>query len=131
VKEKQLTVDRLQRAEELSNGLADEQIRWKETVERLDEDLKLVLGNVFVAASSVAYYGPFTGLYRDELVDLWLAKCEELEIRVAEKYSLASVLADAVTVRNWNAKGLPSDSVSVNNGVLVYTTESFPLVIDP
>ena len=65
---KQLTSDRLVRAEELTHGLADEQVRWKETVETLGQEIKLVMGNVFIAASSVAYYGPFTGTYREELV---------------------------------------------------------------
>ena len=47
-------------------------MRWKETVTILGEELKVVYGNVFVAASSVVYYGPFTGTYRDELVEKWL-----------------------------------------------------------
>jgi dynein heavy chain len=55
---------RLIRAEQLNSGLADEAIRWKETVEILAEDMKLLLGNVFIAGASVSYYGPFTGVYR-------------------------------------------------------------------
>jgi dynein heavy chain, axonemal len=60
-----------------------------------------------------------------------MKKCEELGIIYSEKYNLFSILADQVTIRNWNAKGLPSDSVSVNNGILVFNSTGFPLMIDP
>ncbi|EGR31243.1 hypothetical protein IMG5_115030 [Ichthyophthirius multifiliis] len=123
--------DRLIRAEELSTGLADEQIRWKETVGVLGEQIKLLIGDVFIAASSVTYYGPFTGTYREELVQQWLQKCQDLNILVSEQQSLEYVLGDPVQIRNWNAKGLPSDSVSINNGIIVFSSRSFPLLIDP
>lgn len=60
----QRTKDRLERADQLNTGLADEQIRWKDTVEYLGESIELLLGNIFVAGASVTYYGPFTGVYR-------------------------------------------------------------------
>ena len=53
----------------MTSGLADEQVRWKETVEAMEEEIKYIMGNIYVASSSVAYYGPFTGVYRDELVN--------------------------------------------------------------
>lgn len=55
-------------AEELTQGLADEQVRWRETVQALAEDLNMLIGNIFVAGASVAYYGPFSGVYREKLV---------------------------------------------------------------
>ncbi len=60
----QLTQERLIRAGELTQGLADEQIRWKEKVEELTEDLKKLIGDVFISAASVVYTGPFTGAFR-------------------------------------------------------------------
>lgn len=125
------TSERLVRAQVLTVGLADEQERWKVTVELLTDDLKLIIGNVFVAASSITYYGPFTGQYRDELVALWVQKCAEMQIPCSENYSIQRVLSDPVTIRHWNVKGLPSDNVSLNNGILVYNCISVPLMIDP
>ncbi|EGR30170.1 hypothetical protein IMG5_139330 [Ichthyophthirius multifiliis] len=127
----QKTADRLVRAEELTVGLADEQVRWKETVESLGGQIKLLLADVFVASASVTYYGPFTGTYRENLVQKWLEKCQAEQIQTSENYSLDQVFGEPVEIRNWNAKGLPSDSVSVNNGILVHTCRSFPLLIDP
>ena len=62
------TEERLVRAEELTVGLAEEQERWKETVVTLNEEIKLLVGNVFIAGATIAYLGPFTGQFRQELV---------------------------------------------------------------
>lgn len=45
---------------QLINGLADEKVRWQETVENLENMLDNISGDVLVAAGSVAYLGPFT-----------------------------------------------------------------------
>lgn len=58
------TEARLSRAEELTKGLEDEQVRWKENVKGFAEDLGLLVGNVFLAGASIAYYGAFTGQFR-------------------------------------------------------------------
>ena len=72
-----------------------------------------VVGNVFVAAACVAYFGAFTSLYRHELISSWIQRCKELEIPVSDDFSLINVLADAFEIRQWNADGLPRDSVSI------------------
>lgn len=59
-------------------------------------------------------------MYREELVEKWLNKCKDEEIPKSEEYHLENVLGEPVEIRNWNARGLPSDSVSINNGILVH-----------
>jgi dynein heavy chain len=58
------TEARLSRAEELTKGLEDEQVRWRENVKGFSEDLAVLVGNAFLAGASVAYYGAFTGQFR-------------------------------------------------------------------
>ena len=72
-----------------------------------------VVGNVFVAAACVAYFGAFTSLYRNELISSWIQRCKELGIPVSDEFSLINVLADPFEIRQWNADGLPRDPVSV------------------
>jgi dynein heavy chain, axonemal len=50
--------------------------------------LGVLLGNVFLAGASIAYYGPFTGLFREDLVLKWMAKAVEYNIPCDENYSL-------------------------------------------
>jgi hypothetical protein len=40
-------------------------------------------------------------------------------------------MGNPIEVREWNSKGLPSDTISVNNGILVTNCMSYPLLIDP
>lgn len=46
-------------------------------------------------------------------------------------YSLISVLADAYEIRQWNTAGLPRDTVSTENAILVTRSGRWSLMIDP
>lgn len=59
----------LGRAETLVVLLADEGIRWKETVEKIQVEIDNLVGNVFLSCACIAYYGGFTGEYRKMLTD--------------------------------------------------------------
>lgn len=54
----------------------------------LKDELDVLLGNVFLSASSIAYYGPFTGVYREKIVNDWIEKIKEYELPYSENYSL-------------------------------------------
>lgn len=45
---------------QLIGGLADEKVRWRETVQHLEYMVNNVSGDVLLAAGYVAYLGPFT-----------------------------------------------------------------------
>jgi dynein heavy chain len=59
-----LTRKRLERAGNLTSGLADEGIRWQATADQLQTQTELLVGDVFLSAVCIAYYGAFTGSYR-------------------------------------------------------------------
>ena len=61
----------LDRAGKLIGGLGGEKTRWEETIRTLTKDLTNVVGDVVVAAGSVAYSGPFTPLFRSDLNHNW------------------------------------------------------------
>ena len=44
------------------------QIRWEESVAQFEIQINNVVGDVFISAACVAYYGAFTSVYRQELV---------------------------------------------------------------
>ena len=41
------------------------------------------------------------------------------------------VLGDPVQIRDWNINGLPADSLSIENGIIVTQAKRWPLMIDP
>jgi len=90
-----------------------------------------VVGDVFVSTACVAYYGAFTSVYRQQLVQRWTDHCAELEIPVTSPMTIVSVLADPYEIRQWNADGLPRDQVSIENAILVTRGRRWPLMIDP
>ena len=126
-----LTKNRLVRAGKLTGALADEGVRWKMTAEQIQEQTILLVGDVFIGAACIAYYGAFTGSYRTELVDSWVAGCQAQGIPVTPTCSLRATLASPVEVREWNMYGLPTDDVSIDNGILVTRGKRWPLMIDP
>nr|CAD7588833.1 unnamed protein product [Timema genevievae] len=112
----ELTANRLVRAGRLTSALEDEQVLWEKSVKELSQDMVTMMGDVLVAAASVAYLGAFTSNYRDDLISLWL---------------LINILADQFEIREWNTYGLPRDNVSTENGILVMHAGRWPLMIDP
>jgi dynein heavy chain, axonemal len=73
-------------------------------------------GDVLMAAGAIAYSGPFTPLYRAALREQWAAKLEELKLPFTAGTSLIRTLEDPVATRAWTIAGLPTDTVSIENG---------------
>ena len=53
------------------------------------------------------------------------------KIPCSESFSLNATLEIPVKIRAWNIAGLPVDSFSVDNGIIVDNARRWPLVIDP
>lgn len=130
-REAETTEKRLGRAEKLISGLSVEGARWKETVSFLSESILAQIGDVFLAAASISYYGPFTGGFRQRIVEKWTSQAQELGIPCSPNYSLSSALGSPVEIREWQLNGLPTDSTSSDNAILVTRGERWPLMIDP
>ncbi|XP_013988847.1 dynein axonemal heavy chain 1 isoform X2 [Salmo salar] len=127
----QLCENRLVRADKLIGGLADEKVRWRETVQHLEYMVNNVSGDVLLAAGYVAYLGPFTGEYRASMADEWLRGFKEQGVPHTEEPNLISTLGDKVKIRSWQITGLPKDNLSVENGVITQYSQRWALFIDP
>lgn len=71
------------------------------------------------------------GAYRSQLLPAWCAGCRQLGIPASSPFSLSEVLSNAVELLEWSLQGLPSDTVSVDNGLIVTRGIRRPLIIDP
>lgn len=90
---------KLQRADKLIGGLGGERVRWQATVDQLGLDLVNVVGDVVVAAGSIAYSGPFTPIYRGQLCTEWLQMLKGENVPHSEHSNLIKTLQDPVKVR--------------------------------
>uniref|UniRef100_A0A8C3HT11 Dynein axonemal heavy chain 1 n=1 Tax=Chrysemys picta bellii TaxID=8478 RepID=A0A8C3HT11_CHRPI len=127
----ELCEQRLGRADKLINGLADEKVRWQDTVQNLDYMINNIAGDVLISAGFVAYLGPFTGQYRTALCEDWLKKLEEHDVPHTREPNLISTLGDPVKIRSWQIAGLPNDTLSVENGVITQFSQRWTHFIDP
>ncbi|XP_021113900.1 dynein heavy chain 6, axonemal [Heterocephalus glaber] len=126
-----LTKARLMRAGKLTAALGDEQVRWEESIQKFEEEISNIIGNVFIAAACVAYYGAFTAQYRQLLIECWIEYCQQLEVPINPSFSLINILGDPYEIQQWNTDGLPRDTISTENGILVTQGRRWPLMIDP
>jgi dynein heavy chain len=55
----------------------------------------------------------------------------KLHVPCAPDFSFCDFMAKPTAVRDWNIQGLPSDSFSTENGVIVTRGSRWPLMVDP
>ena len=119
------------RANQLLDGLGGERHRWSQFVEDLGDKFKRLTGDVLVSSGLLAYLGPFTAVYRQKQMNMWVNQLKDLKIPCSDHPTLSNTLGDPVLIRQWNIDGLPTDSFSVDNGIIVFSARRWPLMIDP
>ncbi len=122
---------KLDRARILVVSLKEEKERWNIRAGELEIEFNNVTGDVLMSAAMIAYAGAFTMVFRDNLIQSWLAKCQELKIPCSPKFVLNSILGDPVKLQMWKTQNLPSDSFSLDNAIIVTKSRRWPLCIDP
>ena len=110
---------KLQRAEELIGGLGGERTRWASTAKMLGERYFTLTGDVLISSGVVAYLGAFTMQFREQQITEWVKHLISLQIVCSHEFSLTTVLGEPVLIRQWNIFGLPSDSFSVDNAIII------------
>ncbi|OAJ39728.1 hypothetical protein BDEG_23556 [Batrachochytrium dendrobatidis JEL423] len=121
----------LVRAEKLIGSLGDERDRWTQCATDLEAKFISLTGDVLISSGVVAYLGAFTKLYRDECVADWSIICKQRNIPCSEEIRLVNVLGESVKIRSWTLAGLPNDSFSIDNGIMISNARRWPLMIDP
>uniref|UniRef100_A0A8C1EJH5 Dynein axonemal heavy chain 7 n=1 Tax=Cyprinus carpio carpio TaxID=630221 RepID=A0A8C1EJH5_CYPCA len=118
----ELCSKKLERAEQLIGGLGGEKTRWSETAYNLGELYNNLTGDILISAAIVAYLGAFTSSFR-QVCQLILQG-----IPCSKNMSLMNSLGEPVKIRSWTIAGLPSDSFSIDNAIII---SRWPLMIDP
>ncbi|KXZ55711.1 DHC8 protein [Gonium pectorale] len=122
---------KLERAEKLIGGLGGEKVRWTEAAQALKDASVALTGDMLVAAGIIAYCGAFTASFRQTIIEGFLDMVKAAGIPHTHRFSLAGALGDPVRTREWLIAGLPNDSFSIENGIIVAHARRWPLMIDP
>ncbi|XP_073997627.1 dynein beta chain, ciliary-like isoform X3 [Rhodnius prolixus] len=121
-------------ANRLVNGLASENIRWRETVHNLKMQLITLPGNVILITAFISYVGCFTRKYREELMErIWIPRLSYYKPRIpyTEGIDPLLLMTDDAQIAVWNNEGLPTDRMSSENATILTNSDRWPLIIDP
>ncbi|NXW95358.1 DYH3 protein, partial [Alopecoenas beccarii] len=127
----ELCSQKILRAEQLISGLGGEKDRWTEAARLLGIRYVDLIGDVLLSSGTVAYLGAFTVDYRLKCQNQWQVLCNEKNIPCSSDFSLSNTLGDPVKIREWQIAGLPIDSFSIDNGIIVSNSRRWALMIDP
>ncbi|XP_056255668.1 dynein axonemal heavy chain 3 [Seriola aureovittata] len=127
----ELCSQKLIRAEKLIGGLGGEKDRWTEAARQLGIRYTNLTGDILLSSGTVSYLGAFTVDYRIECQEKWHILCQEKKIPCSEDFTLSNTLGNQVAIRAWQIAGLPVDSFSTDNGIIVFNSRRWPLMIDP
>ncbi|EDV27935.1 uncharacterized protein TRIADDRAFT_52992 [Trichoplax adhaerens] len=122
---------KLIRAEKLIGGLGGEKDRWNEAADALTQRYNNITGDVLLSAGIIAYLGAFTIDFRSSCVDKWKELCQLKAIPCSDNYSITDTMGDPVKLRSWQMDGLPIDTFSNENAIIVTHGRRWPLMIDP
>ncbi|CAJ1990204.1 dynein heavy chain [Leishmania donovani] len=122
---------KLQRAARLIDGLGGEKGRWTTLVEQYKEHECYIVGDMVIAAATVAYCGPLTAPYRNDVRQQWKAHLTAANVETSAEFDLVSTSGDAVQIQEWQLCGLPTDALSTENAIILANSRNWPLLIDP
>jgi dynein heavy chain len=122
----------MDQATKLIESLADNKVRWTESSKAFQSQKIRLCGDVAKAAAFVSYVGPFNAEYRDVLsANYFEADLNARSIPNTDDLKLTNFLVDEQTIGDWNMEGLPTDDLSIQNGIMVTRSSRYPLMIDP
>ena len=122
---------KLDRAQILTGSLGGERDRWSLAVTEYQDKLRYFVGDVLLSAGTISYLGPFSSMYRARIQKEWIDMVKKNDIQVSGNYSLEQSLGEPILIRKWIINGLPSDSFSRENGIIIDNAGRYSLMIDP
>ncbi|VDK31905.1 unnamed protein product [Taenia asiatica] len=126
-------------AEDLVSELESEYGRWEKEIDSLNEQLQALPAMALMAAGFITYLSPCSEDVRQNTVASWWRQLEELELRLsaedgvpkAAHFDFLRFLVTEKDRLHWKAQGLPSDSLSVENAVVILQSNLFPFIVGP
>ncbi|KAL3320549.1 Dynein heavy chain 8, axonemal [Cichlidogyrus casuarinus] len=122
---------KMSNASALINGLSGEKTRWTEASLTFKQQINLLVGDVVLATAFLSYNGPFNQEFRSLLSSQWRKELVQRNIPFSDDLNIISMLVDNATLSDWSVQGLPSDELSIQNGLVVTRATRYPLLIDP
>ncbi|ERL83802.1 hypothetical protein D910_01050 [Dendroctonus ponderosae] len=128
------TTQMIDLANRLVNGLASENIRWRQLIKDFNASIITIPGDMLLVTAFLSYLGCFMKKYRTDMLDKhWMPYFKTLEVPIPMTPGLdpMNLLADDAKIAQWNNEGLPTDRMSAENASILTNSSRWPLMIDP
>ncbi|KAK9875370.1 hypothetical protein WA026_007765 [Henosepilachna vigintioctopunctata] len=122
---------KLYRAQKLIGGLGGEKTRWTQAADNLLLKYEGLAGDILISVGIISYLSPFNAQYRQEMILKWHKFVRDLTIPCCEEFDFISILGLDVVIQNWYIYGLPRDTFSTENGIIMANSRRWSLFIDP
>lgn len=129
--EAQKCQDKMDAATALIGGLVEEKVRWTEQIASFKSETDRLVGDVILLTAFLSYIGPFNQEFRNYFIVIWTKQIIEKMIPMSSTVSIIDSLTDRSQIGEWNIRGLPTDELSIQNGIIAIKARRFPLLIDP
>jgi len=126
------TQRKMDSANALITALGGEESRWTQQSQEFENQIQRLTGDCALASSFVSYLGPFNKEFREVLLQRdFYGDCIQRSIPVTENLDVAKFLVEDAEVGEWNMEGLPTDELSIQNGIMVTRATRYPVLVDP
>ncbi|KAI5747904.1 hypothetical protein M8J77_019695 [Diaphorina citri] len=122
---------KLEKAQKLLGGLGGEKDRWTQRAAELQFNYDCLPGDILLSCGIIAYLAPFNNLFRQTCLDDWMSFVMDVKIPSSPKYNMVEVLGSEIKIQRWNIFGLPRDTFSIENAIIMDSSKRWSLFIDP
>ena len=119
------------KAAKLLNELTGEMQKWRVSEQVARSNIRNLEGDCLMAAAMVCYLAPYTQKIRQRLFREWIERVQKAGIRIAPDMNFNNTFADKLVLKSWLANGLPNDSLSIENAIILELSAFQPVLIDP
>ncbi|XP_026667107.1 dynein heavy chain 12, axonemal-like [Ceratina calcarata] len=121
---------KLRKAENLMASLGGEKDRWAQSAGNLKKDYDNLVGDMILTCGVISYAGSYNVLFRNKISMQWKNYVDELKIPRSKEFDFSDILGEANDINYWHFSGLPKNSSSVENAIIMNNSELWPLLID-
>eukprot|EP00842_Homolaphlyctis_polyrhiza_P001698 jgi/Hompol1/2529/HPOL_006034-RA len=130
-KEMEAVKSRVDRSVRMLDNLSSERERWEESRESFGAQMETLVGDVLLSSAFLAYAGYYDQKSRHNLMQTWKDHLTSAGVKFNVNLSLPEYLTTTEERAAWLKNSLPSDTLCIENAVMLKQCQRYPLIIDP
>ena len=116
--------EKLESAQNLINKLSGEKNRWADRQQSIETEVSLIPITALLAGGFITYLGGENESKRAEILAEWR------NLLQVPQFNFSTFMCNESELLKWKGEGLPADSLSVENAIILLNSTNIPLIID-